>query len=130
MKFQNLFLSEFQVLLLSGIILIILDAIFIGFNATYFKEQVASVQRVALQVNYLGLVLCYFLLIAGLYYFVLRTHESPMYAFLLGLFVYGVFETTNLGLFKKWSLQTVLMDTVWGGVLFGTTTYLVYKILK
>jgi uncharacterized membrane protein len=49
-------------------------------------------------------------------------------AFLLGIVIYGVYETTSYALLKKWKLSIVLMDTLWGGVLFGLTTALVYSL--
>jgi len=49
-------------------------------------------------------------------------------AFLLGLTIYAVYELTSMALLKKWSWLTVIMDTTWGGILFGLTTYLVYLI--
>jgi len=49
-------------------------------------------------------------------------------AFLLGVFVYGVYETTSLALLRKWRPTTVLIDTLWGGILFALTTYLTYLI--
>jgi uncharacterized membrane protein len=49
-------------------------------------------------------------------------------AFLLGLVIYGVSETTNWALFDKWSLITVIIDTLWGATLFGLTTFIVHLI--
>jgi uncharacterized membrane protein len=46
-------------------------------------------------------------------------------AFLLGIVIYGVYETTNYALFKDWSILTVIIDTLWGGTLFAITTYIV-----
>lgn len=117
-------------LILSGTILLVLDALYITLTADIFRQQIASIQRVALQPNYLGAFICYFLLITGLYYFILKPHKSPMDAFLLGILIYGVFDSTNLALFKKWTLQTAAMDTLWGGILMATTTFLYYKIMK
>jgi len=40
----------------------------------------------------------------------------------------GVYETTNYAFFNEWSPLLVLLDTLWGGILLGTTTFLYYKI--
>ena len=58
-------------------------------------------------------------------YFIIKPNKSINEAFLLGLVIYGVYETTNYALFKNWSLATVFIDTLWGGVLFASTTYIV-----
>lgn len=78
-----------------------------------------------MQVNYLGAALCYVFLIVGINYFIIKPNRSVTDAFLLGLVIYGVYETTNYALFKNWSIITVIIDTLWGGILFALTTYIV-----
>jgi uncharacterized membrane protein len=63
--------------------------------------------------------------VAGINYFIIKPRRSVSDAFLLGIIIYGVYETTNLALFKNWSILTVIIDTLWGGILFATTTYIV-----
>ena len=58
-------------------------------------------------------------------YPIIKPNKSIIEAFLLGLVIYGVFETTNYAMFKKWSIITVIMDTLWGGLLFASTTYII-----
>ena len=70
---------------------------------------------------------CYLFLSFGLYYFIIKSNKSLIDAFLLGLVIYGVFDTTNKALFSKWKWNTVLFDTLWGGVLFLLTTYIYTK---
>jgi uncharacterized membrane protein len=72
--------------------------------------------------------ICYIFLITGLNYFIIGPKKTTSDAFLFGLVVYGVYETTNWALFQNWSVLTVLMDTLWGGTLFALTTYIVQKI--
>ena len=112
-------------MLLSAIIFISLDFIYLQSIKDYFQKQVQSVQGSAMQVNYLGAALCYVFLIAGINYFIIKPNRSVKDAFLLGLVIYGVYETTNYALFKNWSIITVIIDTLWGGILFAITTYIV-----
>ena len=58
-------------------------------------------------------------------YFIIKPHKSVSDAFFLGIVIYGVFDTTNYALFKNWSLITTIIDTLWGGLLFASTTYVV-----
>ena len=117
-------------LIISTIILLILDFIYISINKKAFEHQVADIQRVALKLNLVGAILCYIFLAGGLYYFILMKKRPVLDAFLLGLVIYGVYETTTYAMFKKWSPYLATMDTLWGGVLFATTTYLTYKLSK
>jgi uncharacterized membrane protein len=111
------------------VILLALDFMYITTTRNMFEIQIADVQRVALQIRPLGGVLCYFLLVIGLYYFIVREHRPVFDAFLLGLVIYGVYETTSYALLKKWKWNIVLMDTLWGGILFALTTFVTYKVV-
>ena len=115
-------------LLVSFLLFILLDSMFIYANAATFHSQILDVQSSPLKINLLGVLLSYIFLLGGLYYFILKEHRPVLDAFLLGLVIYGVYESTNYVAFKHWRLKTVIMDTLWGGILFGTTTYLSYKI--
>jgi len=114
-------------ILLPAIILLTLDFIYIYATFNEFRLQIAEVQRVVLQVKYLGAILCYFFLIFGLYYFILREHKSVLDAMLFGFVIYGVYDTTTYAVLKKWKLKLMVMDTLWGGALMGLTTWLTYK---
>lgn len=115
-------------LVLPGIILLMLDFIYISSTKSMFENQIIEIQRVALNVKTSGAIACYAFLIFGLYYFILRTRRSILDAFLLGIVIYGVYETTSYALLKKWKPSIVLMDTLWGGVLFGLTTAVSYAL--
>jgi len=117
-------------ILITAVFLLALDFIYLNAMSNYFKNQVKIVQKTPIKINYLGVILCYILLIIGLYYFIIKRNKSVFDAFLLGFFVYGVYETTTLGLFTNWSFTTVVLDTLWGASLFAITTYLVYKVKK
>jgi uncharacterized membrane protein len=114
-------------ILLPTIILLTLDFIYISATLNEFRLQIAEVQRVVLQVKYLGAILCYFFLIFGLYYFILREHKSVFDAMLFGFVIYGVYDTTTYAVLKKWKLKLMVMDTLWGGALMGLTTWMTYK---
>ena len=115
---------DYQQLAITSIILLALDAMYLSATKTMFAEQVARVQRVAMNIRLSGAIACYALLILGLNYFILFEQKTILDAFLLGIIIYGVFDSTNYALFKHWKPTIALMDTLWGGVLFALTTYL------
>jgi uncharacterized membrane protein len=114
--------------LISAILLVVIDFFYLNIIRSYFENQVKIVQGSPLQVNFLGLVLCYIFLIFGLNYFIIKSKKSAYDAFLLGILIYGVFETTNYALFKKWSIFTVILDTLWGGTLFAIVTFIINNL--
>jgi uncharacterized membrane protein len=113
------------ILLISAIIFISIDFIYLNVIKDYFLNQIQIVQGSAPKINYLGVALCYIFLIAGINYFIIKPRKSVSDAFLLGIVIYGVYETTSYALLKNWSILTVIMDTLWGGLLFAATTYIV-----
>ena len=62
-----------------------------------------------------------------MYYFIVNKRQSILDAFLLGISVYGVYETTNYAIFKDWNPLIGLVDTIWGGILFSITYFLYLK---
>jgi len=113
-----------------GIILIVIDSIYLNTMKKYFERQVLMIQNKEMKINFVSVILCYLLLIFGLNHFIIEPQKSVYDAFLLGIVIYGVFETTNYALFKNWSLYTVSIDTLWGGILFASTTYIIKKFVK
>ena len=112
-------------MLISAIVLIAIDSVYLNLIKGFFQKQIQAVQGSTVQINYFGAAVCYVFLVTGLNYFIIKPKKSANDAFLLGLVIYGVYETTNYALFKNWSILTVIMDTLWGGILFYITTYLV-----
>ena len=115
-------------MLLSAIVMLSLDFVYLSVMKGYFMNLVKNVQGSALKLNYFGAALCYVFLIAGLNYFIIKPRKSVSDAFLLGLVIYGVYETTNYALFSNWSIVSVIIDTLWGGLLFASTAYVVEKM--
>ena len=116
-------------LIVSGVLLLLLDSVFLFLIADIFSKQVESVQKSKIQVDFMSAAICYLILILGIYFFIIRERRSPIHAFLLGVFVYGVYETTSKSLLSKWNWNTVFIDTLWGGLLFALTAFFTYKIL-
>ena len=117
-------------ILITAIVFLLVDFVYLNFLGGYFKNQIQKVQGTPLKVNYLGMALCYIFLIIGLYYFIIKPHRSVQDAFLFGLVIYGVYETTSYALLSKWSIFTVFIDTLWGGILFALTTFIINKLKK
>lgn len=116
--------------IISGIVFLAIDFMYLTLTKTYFAKQVKLIQGSPMELNYFGAIICYMFLIFGLNYFIIQPQRSVFDAFLLGLIIYGTFDFTNMALFKKWSLTTSIMDTLWGGTLFALSTFVIYKIKK
>jgi uncharacterized membrane protein len=115
-------------MLISAIVFITIDFVYLNLIKGYFENQIKKVQGSAVKFNLLGAALCYIFLIFGINYFIIKPSKSVTDAFLLGLVIYGVYETTNYALLSNWSILTVIIDTLWGGILFALTTFIINKL--
>ena len=83
-------------------------------------------------------IICYLLLSFGIYYFIVspEINNSKNYnkifikGLLLGLLVYGVYNTTNKSTINKYSTLVTFIDTMWGGLLIGTVSVLSLFIIN
>ena len=114
----------------SSIILLLVDSIYIYTNSVVFANLVENIQKTKFKINIVGAFLSYSFLISGLYYFILRKRCSPFEALILGMVIYGVYDSTNYAMFDKYNPYLGIMDTIWGGILLYITTYITYKIIK
>lgn len=112
------------------ITIVLLDTIYLYTTKSIMETQIKNVQGSPVKLNILSAILCYITILLGLYYFIWREHKPVKDAFLLGMFVNGVFEFTNMAIFKDWTPFVVVLDILWGGVLFALTTFIFYYAEK
>jgi uncharacterized membrane protein len=113
----------------SALTMITLDSVYLQFIQDAFSKQLMQVQGSPLSLKWIPTILCYILLVFGLNYFIISKKRSVYDAFLLGLVIYGVYDTTTYALITKWSPYLALTDAIWGGILMAITTYITYQIL-
>ena len=119
---------DFKKLLVLTVLLIAIDAVYLNLTMKMFSEQIIKIQRVVMIFKPEGAIICYLALVLGLYYFIIQPKRPPFDAFLFGLVIYAVYDSTNYATLKKWSPYLATMDTLWGGTLFYLTTYLTYAL--
>ena len=124
----NINIYKLILLALSFIIFVALDYVYLNLFSSHFKQQILDVQHSPLEFKLIPAIVCYIALVFGLNYFILQRNGSALDAALLGLVIYTVYETTNMAIIKKWNLKSVLIDSIWGGILFGLTTFIINKI--
>jgi len=124
-KSTNIFTS----LILIFFSFILLDLVYFYFVQSSMQKMITSIQKTPMNINWVYFITCYLFLTFAVYFFIIRENKSVSYAFLLGITVYGVYETTNASIFQKWQNWIVFIDTIWGGILFALVT-MIYNYLK
>ena len=113
---------------ISLIVMLGLDATYISQIKTPYLKQIENIQKSKVNVKTAGVVLCYLFMVFGINYFIIQKKASLLDAFLFGVVVYGVYDTTAYALFTNWSANLAILDVIWGGVLMLTTTYITYQL--
>ena len=132
---MNISKKDIITIIVSAVVLVGVDFFYLSSTSKFFNNIVKNIQGKEIQFKMLGAVICYVFLVLGLNYFVLLDKklgkkEKIFKAFMLGLIVYGVFESTNLAIFTNWTLDALLLDTLWGSILFSITTYITLILVK
>ena len=118
-----------------AILVLVIDLIWLSlFLGEYFRKMVMKIQGGVgeMDLNNTYAIVSYLLIIFSIYYFlVLKDEDEDKYldAFLLGIFVYGIFEYTSAAIFKDWEPIALFVDTLWGGILY-LSVYSIYKEIK
>lgn len=116
--------------LVPAIIMLALDGVYLStIGGSLFSRMIKNIQKEEMAINMYGVIGSYIFLVLVLYKFIISQRKSLLDAFILGICVYGVFDFTNLALFKNYSIIPALTDTLWGGILFYTVTFITYKIV-
>ena len=110
------------------LLLLLLDAVYITLFSNFFNILFKQVQGGRnLTIKYGGFAATYLLMTSIIYYFGIIKKFTLSEMFLLGISIYGVYELTNYTTLMDWSLKMVLLDTLWGGILFSSTFYILNK---
>ena len=120
----------FNKYILAAIILLVIDFFFIFSVRNLFNNIITTIQGEKMKINIMAASLAYLFLVVVYNYFIVRDNRGMLDAFILGVCIYGVYEFTNKALIKKWQTKAIILDTIWGGVLFALTTFVSQKILS
>ena len=106
--------------------MLVLDAVWLSYIAPTFRTMVAAIQKSPMQIRWWPAAIVYVLMIAGLWWFVVRPaagnwETAAANGAALGAVVYGVYDFTNLTTLTNYSPAVALKDMIWGSFLFATT---------
>lgn len=113
-------------LVITAIIILCLDLIYLYFISDMFKLMIRKIQNKEMKVNFLGAISAYIILTFALYFLVLRDKQPIWKAALLGFAIYGIYDATNMATITDWDYKFVIVDTIWGIVCFSLSAVIFY----
>jgi len=137
MKLDVTNVTNVKAIVLSIVLFLVLDALFIGAFMKDWHSLLLRVQGEKMEVRMVSVIGAYILMVIAWVYFVYRpylVHKSIGQAVktgaILGFVIYGIFELTNFAIIKKWDMKFVLLDTFWGATLYALVSYFTLSLLK
>lgn len=124
-------------LIIVALLLTVIDLVFIKYVLIHpFGRMIQSIQLSEFKPNTMYVFIPYVLMIFSILFFSLPNvrkenlfKDSLVYGGLLGLVIFGVYEFTNMSVFKNYNLHVAIFDTLWGVTLFTIVTFLSKKTL-
>jgi uncharacterized membrane protein len=118
--------------IISGLVLILLDYLWLSkFMVSKYKVMIKNIQGSRIKVNFIFIILTYFLMLMGLNLFVLpninpktiNIYDSLRYGFLFGIVIFGIYDFTAASVFNNWDISLAIYDILWGGTLYFISSY-------
>ncbi|HLD92095.1 MAG TPA: DUF2177 family protein [Patescibacteria group bacterium] len=120
--------------LISLVVLFPIDLVWLTLTKKIYDNWLSPFERT---LNIPAAILVYLFIPFGLVYLVISKNigSYPNFKILIDAFVYGVcsysvYDLTNLATLKNWSIQMVIVDIIWGGVLCIMVTFISLLILN
>lgn len=114
---------------------LVLDAIWISImTPLLYKKVFENIQGSVLKPKFGYAVICYFILLLSIYYICIplsstysKCRQWMAYS-LVGFTLYSIFNLTNAAVFDKYSMKMIVIDSLWGTIVFGLVGLLNSKL--
>ena len=120
-----------RLLIISSLILVSLDFIYIYLNQDWYKTEIRNSQGSELQqLKWSGVTIRYLSQIIGLNLFVLQHNGTILDSFIYGLIIYSNYIGTSYATINYFDEKLAFADLLKGGSIMALTTYLTYQVYK
>lgn len=138
--------NTYFAILLSISALLVFDFIYVASVSVFYKRSVKAIQRGEdMKLNIFPGIVCYVIMTIGLIFIIItqlsrygslrslsqinKLKYALRFGGVVGFVIYGVFNTTNLAIFKRYSVPLAVIDIIWGSLLYTIATY-VYLVMR
>lgn len=125
---------NYKLFIISIILFTFIDYLYLSSISAYFSQIVKKITKEEMEFNMIKAIGAYIFLLLGLYYFIIKDltkenlSEKIQSAFILGLVIYGTYDFTNGAVFKDYGWPIMILDTLWGGILYSFVTWSSYNL--
>lgn len=122
-------------------IMAIIDFLWLGvLMSDFYKTEMGSLARKSgssLDPIIWPAILIYIIMPLGILFFVLpkiSTDNALLtslgWGFIYGVFLFGIYDLTNLSLLNNWSFKMSMIDMAWGGTINAIMSYIAFNFNK
>lgn len=117
-----------------AVIMLVMDGLWLTYRAAYHRQVFAAIQGSPLQLRIPAAAATYALMIAGVWFFAVRSSTSWTEAAGrgagVGLLMYGLYDLTNYATLSRYPLQFTLSDMAWGTFLCAVVAAGAFTVAK
>lgn len=123
-------------IIVSSVIFTIIDLLWLKYYmGEKYQFMINQIQNSKMKVDISTAFLAYLTLCFALNYFVIpyvtkNDCRIITHSFVFGLILYAVYDFTCGAIFSKWDKKLMIIDIIWGGVVFALTNYITNIIFK
>lgn len=115
---------QFTIIFIACFTMLILDFTWLSISHKMYKEMVLRIQRYpSFEVNKIYTICAYIVMCAVIAFVMVPNIYNTKSIFtngtMIGFAIYGIFNLTNLAIFKDYSVRVAIIDTLWGTTLFS-----------
>lgn len=117
--------DNYKLILVTLGVVLAIDFIYLYLNQSMYSN---IIDKNNIKLQY-GLV-AWIIIALALSFFILSNNnitesQKIMYAFILGISVNGIYNFTNMTFLPNWNNKILIVDTLWGGILYALVTFIV-----
>ena len=120
--------SSIKKIAIFSLIMIIIDYFWINNVMSKMYKPFLKAMNIEINMRLAFAIVAYLLMVCGYIFFINNTKDEYKNSILLGGIIFGVYGFTVGALFKGYSLQLALTETLWGALLYSMTTFLTNKL--
>jgi hypothetical protein len=120
---------NYQKFILGLLFILLIDNIYLQVNKKLYQPIIDPSEKI----NITAAVLSWVVIVTGIQLLVLSRDDLNrdnvfMYGAFLGFSMYALYNMTNFALYpSKWSIPITLVDILWGTILSGITSLIMYN---
>jgi uncharacterized membrane protein len=119
--------------IVSCLVLVVLDIIWLKITKQWYFKNIKNIQKSEVIIRMGPTIIVYVLMCMAVLFILLpliyyaTAIPKMLTACIIGLCIYGIYNSINYAVFSNYSWQVAVVDTIWGTCLFGFIGFLILK---